>query len=70
MSLLTRLNKAIEVPGEHDYYINDDVRPLPASRRTWTKSTFFWFWMATSINIGGLTGASAVLSLVRLACGR
>ncbi|KAL7415618.1 NCS1 nucleoside transporter family [Mrakia frigida] len=53
----------LTVPGPCDPYINDDIIPLPPHRRTWTQTTFNFFWLATSINIGGLTGSASILSL-------
>lgn len=30
-------------------WINDDIRPLPPSRRTWTTWTFISFWLTNQI---------------------
>ncbi|KAL7412540.1 NCS1 nucleoside transporter family [Mrakia frigida] len=62
-NLLQRTKRLVEVPGSSNPYINDDIVPLPPHRRTWTQTTFNFFWLATSINIGGLTGSSSILSL-------
>ncbi|KAJ8591666.1 hypothetical protein M405DRAFT_96013 [Rhizopogon salebrosus TDB-379] len=49
----------LELPGHATAYRNDDIIPLPLSRRTWSKKTFVFFWFATAINIAEWSGASA-----------
>lgn len=48
MAVLSKIARALEVPGEQSLYINDDIKPLPLARRTWSKRTFTLFWLATS----------------------
>ncbi|CED85462.1 Uridine permease/thiamine transporter/allantoin transport [Phaffia rhodozyma] len=63
MSVFRRTFRFAEVVGDPSPYINEDIKPLPPSRRTWTKTTFFWFWLATTINVSDLAGSSTLLSL-------
>ncbi|KIP05246.1 hypothetical protein PHLGIDRAFT_129026 [Phlebiopsis gigantea 11061_1 CR5-6] len=44
-------------------YSNEDILPLPRARRTWSKSTFVFFWISTAINIAEWSGAAASLAL-------
>lgn len=37
----------VKVSADASPYKNADVLPLPQSRRTWTKRTFVFFWLAT-----------------------
>ncbi|KAF5326815.1 hypothetical protein D9619_004458 [Psilocybe cf. subviscida] len=55
--------KALEVSPDASPYQNADVLPLPPSRRTWTKKTFFFFWLATAINIAEWSYASTALAI-------
>ncbi|KAF9050257.1 NCS1 nucleoside transporter family [Panaeolus papilionaceus] len=62
-SVFTSLVKALEVSPDASPYQNEDVLPLPPSRRTWTKKVFIFFWLATAINIAEWSGASTALAI-------
>ncbi|PPQ99769.1 hypothetical protein CVT24_009672 [Panaeolus cyanescens] len=62
-SILTSLAKALEVSPDASPYQNEDVLPLPPSRRTWSKKVFVFFWLATAINIAEWSGASTALAI-------
>ncbi|RDB26775.1 Allantoin permease [Hypsizygus marmoreus] len=57
------LLRALEVSQNASAYHNDDILPLPPSRRTWTRKVFVFFWLSTTINIAEWSGASASLAL-------
>lgn len=42
-------------------WINDDIRPLPQSRRTWNTLTFISFWLTNQI--AGMFQAAKLLTL-------
>ncbi|KAK2055683.1 NCS1 nucleoside transporter [Colletotrichum caudatum] len=47
--------------GESNVWINDDIRPMPPSRRRWTTSTFISFWLTNQVAISNWQlGASLV----------
>ncbi|KAF8977042.1 hypothetical protein BDQ17DRAFT_160632 [Cyathus striatus] len=54
---------ALQVAPNASTYQNPDILPLPASRRTWTRRTFVFFWLATCINIAEWSGASTALAI-------
>lgn len=35
--------------AESNVWINDDIRPMPPSRRRWTTSTFISFWLTNQV---------------------
>ncbi|KAJ6554889.1 NCS1 nucleoside transporter family [Mycena vulgaris] len=63
------LLKRLEVPHDKNAnfeltrWINQDIVPLPPSRRTWGAWSFVGFWLVTGINISGWTTASSLLAL-------
>ncbi|KAF5309169.1 hypothetical protein D9619_012709 [Psilocybe cf. subviscida] len=57
------LVKLVEVSPHASPYQNADILPLPPSRRTWTRKTFIFFWLATAINIAEWSGASTALAI-------
>ncbi|KAH8093863.1 NCS1 nucleoside transporter family [Cristinia sonorae] len=57
--LLSRL----QVSPDASPYANADVLPLPPSRRTWTKTIFFFFWISTAINIAEWSAAATALAV-------
>ncbi|KZL78670.1 NCS1 nucleoside transporter [Colletotrichum tofieldiae] len=47
--------------AESNVWINDDIRPMPPSRRRWTTSTFISFWLTNQVAISNWQlGASLV----------
>ncbi|KAK1995313.1 NCS1 nucleoside transporter, partial [Colletotrichum falcatum] len=47
--------------AESNVWINDDIRPMPPSRRRWTSSTFISFWLTNQVAISNWQlGASLV----------
>ncbi|KAF9472032.1 hypothetical protein BDN70DRAFT_938495 [Pholiota conissans] len=61
----TNLLKSLEVSADSTAYQNEDILPLPPARRTWTRRTFVFFWLATSINIVEWSAASSSLGWCR-----
>ncbi|RKU47066.1 hypothetical protein DL546_009025 [Coniochaeta pulveracea] len=62
---LTKLKTWARLPSNEqsvsNIWINDDIRPLPPSRRTWTKWTFTSFWTTNQLAISNWqTGAALV----------
>ncbi|KAK8038347.1 hypothetical protein PG994_015114 [Apiospora phragmitis] len=65
MALLSSLVVSLRVPsqsrGVSNVWINDDIRPLPPHRRTWTRWAYISFWAINQICISNWQlGASLV----------
>jgi len=43
-------------------WINDDIRPLPPSRRTWTKYAFISFWAINQICLSNWQVGSSLVA--------
>jgi NCS1 family nucleobase:cation symporter-1 len=43
-------------------WINDDIRPLPPTRRTWTQKTYISFWAINQICISNWQQGSSLVS--------
>jgi NCS1 family nucleobase:cation symporter-1 len=63
MSAARWLVKTLEISPKSSAYQNEDILPLPPSRRTWSKKIFVFFWLATAINIAEWSAAAATLAL-------
>ena len=62
---LSRVIEYLRVPTAHqsvsNIWINDDIRPLPPSRRTWDRLAFISFWAINQICLSNWQlGASLV----------
>ncbi|KAG9696096.1 NCS1 nucleoside transporter family, partial [Aureobasidium melanogenum] len=79
---LKSFSKHLKVPGHEDHissvWINDDIRPLPPHRRTWTRWAFISFWAINQIalsnwQLGGslvATGISVWQAIVAIIVGK
>ncbi|KAK8067308.1 hypothetical protein PG997_014055 [Apiospora hydei] len=65
MAFLSSLTESLRVPSQSravsNVWINDDIRPLPPHRRTWTRWAYVSFWAINQIAISNWQlGASLV----------
>lgn len=61
--LLKKLEPASPQIHKTSAFINDDIAPLPPSRRTWSAWSFVGFWLIVSINISNYTIGSSLIGL-------
>ncbi|KIK64352.1 hypothetical protein GYMLUDRAFT_220841 [Collybiopsis luxurians FD-317 M1] len=55
--------RLFELSADASPYQNEDILPLPPSRRTWNRKIFIFFWLSTAINIAEWSGASTALAV-------
>lgn len=60
---MSKIFSSLHVSTDSSAYQNADILPLPPARRTWSKKTFVFFWMATSINLAEWGAGSSSLAL-------
>ncbi|OAA61456.1 Nucleobase cation symporter-1, NCS1 [Cordyceps fumosorosea ARSEF 2679] len=60
--VLDYLKVPTKLGNERNYWINDDVRPLPPSRRTWDSLTFFSFQAINQIAISNWQIGSSLVA--------
>jgi NCS1 family nucleobase:cation symporter-1 len=68
MDLLRTINARITLNAEHvhahgSHWINDDIKPLPPSRRTWGVWSFVSFWAINNLVIYSWTTGSTLIGL-------
>ncbi|KIX01625.1 uncharacterized protein Z518_09351 [Rhinocladiella mackenziei CBS 650.93] len=67
MAGITTLFKRLEVPYEGgtipNRWINNDIKPIEAGRRTWTFWTFHNLWVLTNTNISTYMTGSSLIAL-------
>ncbi|KIJ46307.1 hypothetical protein M422DRAFT_226826 [Sphaerobolus stellatus SS14] len=62
-ALVNHLQTSKQISPNASPYQNEDVLPLPPSRRTWSKKFFIFVWLSTAISTGEWSNASTALAI-------